>query len=287
MSGWRAQVEVDVEGFDDYRRLFAALLEAARSVNARVYTLQYFANRASYSGRQWLNGLIDGSRDLNARGYEGALRAFDLSPAEASHLALLMTLAHGTDLEKTRARELLALRRRVRREGGVGAEAERYLASWFQPVIREMALLAGFRKRVDWVRRRLRVDVPVDAVADAMRWLVREKLWGESEAGRRLSADDWYAAGHESPGAAARAYHQAMLAQASASIDTVERNERHINGVTVALPARHLPALKERLNLLIEEIGAEAQRLHRDAPETVDTVYQVEVAVFPHTRSPR
>lgn len=280
--GVRRRETVDVESFDDYPALIRALFEAAKEAEPG-FTLQRAADVAGYRSRQWLKSLMDGGKNLSARGVEAVAAVFGLTPSEEEHLRLLYVERHGpTEQARLDAARELGAREHVRRGARFGAEVTEYLSSWHLPAIREMALLRGFRARVDWVRARLLGDFTRAEVQHAIGRLLHHGLWRRRERGD-VAYGDWYATGHEFPHDAGATYHRAMLQRAVEAIDTIASDARHINGLTVALPADRLPALKERVNAFIEQVEAEAQAL---APDQPDTVYQLEVAIFPHTRPP-
>jgi hypothetical protein len=76
------------------------------------------------------------------------------------------------------------------------------------------------------------------------------------------------------------AYHDGMLERAREAIGAFEQDERHILGVTTAIPESLVPEIKEQLNQIQRTLLSACEVLPKER------VYQISIAFFPLTRSP-
>ena len=265
-----------IEDYSEYRDYLRACYEAASKHN-RKYSYRYFASRAGYRAPNWFKRVIDGELNLNARGVDGLTRALGLRAREARFLGLMTTFEHG----RTPAARDAAFRRMIayRRFAETHDESKalyKYLSNWLLPAIREMAELPGFKSTTAWIHRRLRPRQSRAAVESAIATLFKLKLLRRTDSGRVVAGERrWIATGHEVRALAAANYHRRMLKLAQDSIDGFSADERHLNAMTLALPASRLPLLKERINAFVEALSNE------QTDEIPDTVYQIEIALYP------
>ena len=141
---------------------------------------------------------------------------------------------------------------------------------------RELAQRADFVADPAWVARQMQPRITPAQARDALETLFELGMLVEEE-GRVRPADVSVATPHEVAGLAAHNYHQQMLDRARDAIEGADPEERHMLGITVAIPASLVPTLKaeldavqERLLHLCDEHATEAER-----------VYQLGLHLFP------
>ena len=151
-----------------------------------------------------------------------------------------------------------------------------YLSTWYLPAIRELALCADFEPDPSWIAARLRPKITVAQARDALELLLALGMLANCD-GTIRPAEVSVATPHEVSGLALHNYHRQMLDRAHDSIVGVLAAERHLCGVTVAIPASLVPRLKRELDTFQERLLALCDQRAPDA----ERVYQLELLLFP------
>lgn len=269
----------DVFQYVSYRRYLSDWY-AARKRADRRFSHRLFARRAGAASPSLLAEVIAAKRNLSPAMVEGFVRALGLQGSAMAFFGDLVALDQGeTEAERNAAWERIAAHRRFRSARPIEGAAFAYLSSWYVPATRELALRPDFRADPEWVARTLEPRIAPAQAREALETLRALGLLVERD-GRTVPADTSVATAHQVQGLAVHNYHRQMLERARAAIEAVPSIERHLVGVTVAVPEALVPALKreldafqERLLHLCDEHAAGAER-----------VYQIELCLFPLSR---
>jgi uncharacterized protein (TIGR02147 family) len=259
----------DLATYLAYRAYLADWFTAQKAANPR-YSHRMFARRAGVRSPSLLAEVIAGRRNLTPATIDGFARALSLGRDEAALFHDLVAFDQAADhAEKNAAWERIAASRRFRGARPIDGAMVRYLSHWYIPATRELALRADFQPDPAWVAAALLPKITASQARDALDTLLAIGLLVERD-GRTVPADVSVATPHEVAGLAAHNYHREMLERASDAIGTVLPKDRHLCGVTVAIPARLVPQLKreldafqERLLHLCDETAGEAERVYQ------------------------
>lgn len=270
----------DPHAYLSYRAFLRDWFDARKRADAR-FSHRLFAKRAGVSSPSFLGEVIAGKRDLTPATQAGVVLALGLDREGAELFLELVRFEQAeTDAEKNEAWERLSASRRFREARRLEGAAMRYLSRGHYAAVRELALRADFRPDPAWIAGELLPRVSVAEARQALATLLELGLLVEEE-GRVRPAQVSVVTPHEVAGLAAHNYHRDMLARAAESIERVPPAERHLLGVTVAIPRRLLPSLKieldrfqERLLDLCDSHAAEAEQ-----------VYQINLGLFPLSRA--
>ncbi len=273
--------KLDVFQYLSFRVYLQDWFAAQKAVDSR-FSHRLFARRAGVQSPSLFNEIASGKRNLTATNRDGFINALGLNREESTFFADLVELdqARNED-DKNAAWERVAASRRFRSarpiEGGMFA----YLSNWYYPATRELALREDFVADPDWVACRLRPQITKSQARDALRTLLALGMLEETKDGVR-PVDVSLATANEVAGLALHNYHRQMLQRAQDSIVGTLAPERHLLGVTVAVPTTLIPKLKaeldsvqERLLHLCDEHSAKAER-----------VYQLQLCLFPLSSDP-
>jgi uncharacterized protein (TIGR02147 family) len=276
----RRGVEPDLYSYLSYRDYLRDWY-AARKAADRRFSHRLFARRAGVSSPSLLNEVIHGRRNLTARTLEGFLQALGLDDEGRDFFSALVQLDQAeTNEERNDAFQRVESSRRFRSARRIEGAAFRYLSNWFYPAIRELALCAGFQSDPDWIRKQLQPRITRAQAREALQALFELGMLVETDDGVR-AAEVSLATPHKVRGLAAHNYHAQMLERASDSIEDVSPDERHLLGVTVAIPEALVPELKRELNAVQERL----LHLCDDAVDSAERVYQIELCLLPLSRS--
>lgn len=266
----------DVFAYLSYRSYLEDWFTARKAADSR-FSHRLFARRAGATSPSLLNEIVSGKRNLSPSMADGFVRALGLSSSSADFFRDLVALDQApSDAERNAAWERISAHRRFRSARSIEGAAFAYLSSWVIPATRELAMRSDFVAEPEWVARALQPPVTAAAAKEALSVLfdLGMLVWRD---GRAVPCDVSVATPHQVRGLAAHNYHRQMLERALGAIEGVRSSERHLVGVTVAVPERIVPELKaeldrlqERLLHLCDEHSSEAER-----------VYQLELCLFP------
>jgi uncharacterized protein (TIGR02147 family) len=271
----------EVSTYVSYRRFLEDWYRARKAADRR-FSHRLFARRAGVSSPSLLNEIISGKRNLTPSQLPGFLRALGLSGPDAACFRDLVALDQAaTEAERNAAWERLAASRRFREARPIEGAAFAYLSSWHGPAIRELALCSGFRAEAEWIARTLRPRITVTQARDALATLLELGLLVERD-GSMVTAETSVATAHQVHGLAVHNYHRQMLERARDAVEGARSRERHLVGVTVAIPEDLVPELKAELDALQERLLNLCDARATEA----ERVYQIELCLFPLSRAP-
>ncbi|MCP4873015.1 MAG: TIGR02147 family protein [Proteobacteria bacterium] len=261
----------------DFRKYLDDWFTARKAANRR-YSHRLFARKAGHKNPSLLLLVVQGKRNLTGPNVVGFSRALGLTGAEARFFERLVQLGQAKTSEEQNAAwaEISASRRfrEVRELEGLGFEA---ISRWYHSAIHELARRDDFVPDPAWIARTLQPKVTVAQARKALELLMSVGMLEEDDNGRPQPRDVSLVTPHEVAGLAARNYHDGMLDLARRSIADVPREQRHLLGVTVCIPASLIPRLKRELDEFQERL-LDLCDSAEDAPEQV---YQAHLALFP------
>ncbi|MEZ4321567.1 MAG: TIGR02147 family protein [Myxococcota bacterium] len=272
-------MQPELYSYLSYREYLGDWYAARKAADSR-FSHRLFARRAGVSSPSLLNEVIGGRRNLTPRTLEGFVHALELDDEAAAFFAALVDLDQAvTDEERNAAFRRVESSRRFRGARRIEGAGFRYLSNWFYPAIRELALCGGFQADPEWIRKQLQPPITAAQAREALDALFEIGLLVQ-EGDTVRAAEVSVATPHRVSGLAANNYHKQMLERASDSIEGASPDERHLLGVTVAIPASLVPELKRELNAMQERL----LHLCDDAVDDAERVYQVELCLVPLTR---
>lgn len=267
----------DVITYLDYRRFLRDWFDWKKADNSR-YSHRLFARRAGVRSPSLLLLVSEGKRNLTAQTTQGFCDAMALDEPSTRHFSLLVRMDQAeTSAERAEALEEILATKRFREARRLEAGGFQYMAHWWFPAIHELARRTDFRPDPAWIAAQLDPPVPVDRAAQALEALLDIGLLAPDDEGVPRPTDASVVTPHEVADVAIQAYHEGMLRRAVESIDRFPRSQRHLLGLTVAIPGSLVPVVKARLN----EVQRELLSLC-DQPAH-EQVYQLSIAFFPLT----
>jgi uncharacterized protein (TIGR02147 family) len=243
----------DVYGFVDFRAYLRAWFDAKKKRNPR-FSHRAFARRAAQKSPSALLAVIDGKRNLTPPMAEAFVRAMGLDPEETEFFLALVRLQCADDPDlRDQALAQVRATRRFREARRLEGQSLEYLARWYYPAVRELAACAGFKADPEWIAGVLRPPITLAQATEALALLVDLGLLVPEEPGRLRPADVSLVTPHELAGLAARQYHLQMIECARGSL-AYPPKDRHLCGVTVAVPAPMVAVLKRELDRFQERL---------------------------------
>jgi len=268
--------DLDIFQYLSYRQYLDDWFSAQKAADDR-FSHRLFARRAGVRSPSLLKEVIGGRRNLTPNTVPGFAKALRLRGESAEFFRALVRLDQAdTHAEKNEAWEHVAASRRFRQARPIDGGMMRVLSNWYYLAIRELAQCQDFDPDPVEVAHRLHPRISVAQAREALDTLFELGMLVE-EHGHVRAAEVSIATPHEVVGVAAQNYHRGMLQRAAESMESVDRDERHLLGVTVAIPAEMVPTLKAELDAFQERLMHLCDERVADA----DTVYQINLQLVP------
>ena len=273
----------DLFAYLDYRRYLADWFAWRKEENPR-FSHRLFARLAGQRSPSLLLSIIDRQRNLTPVTAQAFAQALKLTEEQQAFFDALVELDQGeTHEQRNAAFERVAATRRFRAARRIEGEAFRFLSHWYYPAIHELVKRPDFQDEPEWVARALRPRIKASEARialDEMRSL--GLLRPDPTTGRLGQADASVVTPHEVEGLAVHNYHREMIGLALDALSQAAPPERHLLGLTVAVPSSLVPTLKAELNALQERL------LHicDSADAAPERVVQINLNLFPLTADP-
>ena len=221
-------------------------------------------------------GFLFGLPALRLSGVYLALATFSLAIAMPQFLKL------GTfESRESKLRALDRMRKYAsyRRKNPVEADFFEYVGRWYHLAIREMARLPEFKADPEWIRPRLKVKVPTPVIRRALEFLLEHGYLQTGPDGTTTTSKETLKVESEVFKGAMIQFHKQMFGLATESMDNSTGAERNILGYTFALG----PESYSRAKKIIDQALSDLVELEQSTADK-ETIYQVELALFPLTR---
>ena len=260
----------------DYRAWLRDWYEARKAANPR-FSHRAFVRRTGQKSPSLLADVIERRRILTPELVQAFGKECKLDAEEQRHFALLVELDQAKDPDtRNAAWERISASRRFREARKVEGDSFQYVAEWYFPAIRELALRDDFVDDPAWVAKTLHPRITPGQARKALATLKDLGMLVEAD-GRWIQAEGAIVTPREVLGLAVDRYHRGMLDLARDGIRGVSAKERHYLGVTVCIPQSLVPKLKGELNAFTERL----LELCDGADEPADRVYQMQLTLFP------
>lgn len=268
-------METNLFAFADHREFLKAYL-SERGPSQGVRAL---ARKAGFKSPGYLTMLVKGDRKLTPRSAEMLARALAL---KGSSRQLLIAFARldscRSEKEKQQAQsEILRIKSR-RPEFRINAKQYSFLATWYCPVIYALLSEEGANPTSAQFAAYLGRGVSVAMVEKALSDLEFLGLIERDTAGEWRQVHKALATPEDIREIAVQQYHRNNLELAEAAL-SLPPEEREFGGLTVAVPRRLLPKVKDKIRALRSELNEMLS-----AEKSAADVYQISINLFPLTK---
>ena len=273
---------IDVTRFIDYRDYLKALYQRAKSEIHR-YSYLEFASDLSFSRSNVIRLIIVGERPLTDKSAAKIARALDLKGTHRRYFTTLVKYQSSRQgQDRDRLFNLLLKYRKESEPKALDLKMVEYYKNWYNPIIREMVGLVDFTGEASWIQKKLSFGLRLEEVKRALELLAEIGVIEFDESTGLYQRSGKVITDPEVDGMAIILYHQKMIEMAKESMTTVSPLQREIRAVTVALPEKAIPTLKQRiLDWSMEVMAMEDEHIEDGA----EGVYQVNFQMFPFTKS--
>jgi len=266
-------------GYLDYRAFLRDLF-AQKKAEESGFSHRAFSRRAGLRSTNYLNLVMAGRRNLTPVAARQFAKGFALGKDETEYFCELVVYCQAkTAEERGRAYERLGKFRKFRSAHQLAAAQSDYHAHWYYPAIRELAARPDFAFDPAWIAKALIPPISVVEAKRAVSRLLELGLLTRTKGGRLKQTTELVTTGSGPLGHQIVAYHRAMMARASESIDRIPREEREISSLTLCVSQDVLLQLKLRIREFRKELLQLAEL--EGKPERV---VQLNFQLFPLSR---
>ena len=263
--------------YQDYRKYMQDYYEERK--RSSVFSWREFSRLAGFSSPNYMQLVCEGKSRLSKRGVEGVADAMGLEDAERDYFRAMERFDDARD----DAKKMLAFNemQKIAKENRlrvVDAEAFKYFESWVNPVMRELAPIMPGAKPLELARN----CYPVVSAADirqSLDFLVHADFLRKVGEGAFEQTEKVVTGSSEAIPLALRSTNRQMSKLATAAIDNVPAESRHVAGVTLGLSEPTYRWLVEKLEMLRKEVVSIAAK-----EKEYDKVYRLNLQLFPLTK---
>lgn len=261
----------------DYRAFLRDWYDAAKK-SASGTSFRKLSKAAGFSSSSALSHIMSGDRNLSSESTEAVAVAFGLDEPGTEFFRALVALDQGrTEEERNEAWAYLSATKRFRSARRLQGDSVRFLSTWFMPAVHQLAACEDFRPDPEWIASAMRPGITVEQAQEALEVLTSIGLLRPREDGSLEPVDATLVVPPEVEQLAVCNYYRQMSERGGASVAGFQPEERHLLGVTVAIPPDLLPAVKTEL----DRMQARLLDLCDGAAEPAQTVYQINLQFFP------
>lgn len=260
----------------DYRR-FLADYYAYQKARRYGFSFRVFSRRAGIRSSNYLRLVIDGKRNLTHSMAERFAMGCELSGTAAEFFCDLVEYAQAdTTRDRNRAYERLNGYRQFRAARKLDSAQATYHSTWYLPAIRELVKHPEFDPDPRWIARQLLPRITKREAERGVGLLLELGLLVRDGEGILQQAEPLLTTGPGPLGNHIYNYHHMMLERAAAALDGMDREERELSCVTLAVSQAKFEEIKTRVRAFRRQLLHEAER--EQQPERV---IQVNFQLFP------
>lgn len=260
----------------DYRKFLAAYYEN-RKKSFPGFSYRYFSQKIGLNSPSFLKHVIDGKRNLTTSMIERFSNALQLTSREGRYFRNLVLFNQAkTSGEKQEHYAVLRSMAGSVKEAVLGSNYFDYFAHWYTPVIRELVCLHSFGDDFQALADTLKPPIRLGEAKAALALLFRLNLIEKQDDGTCRQTATALVADSAITSLAIRSYTRTMLGHSLDALDTVDKRERHISGLTMGISpeafdvlAAEIEAFKDRVKIIV----------NRDTGG--NRVFQLNVSMFP------
>ncbi len=260
----------------DYRKFLADYYHTKKE-NSRFFSYRYFSQKTGLNSPSFLKAVIDGKRNLTRQMAERFCKALNLSLKETMYFCNLVLFNQAkTSSEKQEHYMVLRSMVGLVKESVLNADQYDYFANWYTSVIRELICLYDFKQDYQLLADMVKPAISQSEAKSAVNLLLKLKLVETGSNGIYQQTAKAIVADSSIQSIGTRSFMRAMIEHSKSALDTFDRNERHISGITMGISpeaydvlAAEIEAFKDRIKVIVNNDSGS------------NRIYQMNIALFP------
>lgn len=262
--------------FIDFRKYLADYYQYKKETS-QYFSYRYFARKIGINSPSFLKNIIDGKRNLTRQMAERFCKALGLTEKEKLyfHNLVLFNQAKTSGEKQVHYTVLRSISGGVK-EAVLNTDKFDYFSNWYTPVIRELICIHDFKDNYHLMASMLIPKISVSDAKSAVELLLRLKLVERNESGGYKQTAEAVVADDTVTSLAIRSFTQTMIDHSKLALDTLDKNQRNISGVTLSISSEaykminsEITAFKDRVKFIVCHDNASSR------------VYQLNISLFP------
>ena len=262
--------------FIDYRKYLDSYYKEKKS-SSRHFSYRAFARKTGINSPSFLKHVIDGKRNLTITAIEKFSSALKHTKKEAVYFKHLVLFNQAkTSSEKQEHYAVLRSMTHTVQESVLKKGQFDYFDKWYTVVIRELVCLYNFKDDYKMLAKAIVPPITPSEAKKSVELCIRLGLIERKEDGTCIQSSQAIAVDDTITSMAVRSFTQKMLESAKSALNTFDKTERNISGITLGIS-------KATYDVLAAEIDAFKDRVKEivNRDEQSSQVYQLNVSLFP------
>ena len=245
---------------------------------SRHFSTRYLSQKTGIKSPNFFKRVIDGTRNLTPAACEKLITALEFSgKKEAIFFRHLVGFNQAATAEEKQEHYsvMVSLMHSVE-QYRLTADQYSYYTKWYTSVIRELVCLHDFQDDFRAIARAITPPITPAEVKNSLKLLLRLKLLKKKSDGTYQQSQSAVRTNAHVQSLALREFYRQILDRAKESIDTADRSERNLSGMTVGISracfdviSTEIEAFKDRLATIVAKDSYS------------DRVYQISLSIFP------
>lgn len=266
--------------YSDYRAFMADYFDEQKATKYG-FSYQYFANKAGIKARDFIYRVIKGSKNLSNTSSLKIAQAMDLKKKEIDFFQALVSFNQSTAHEEKmhyyqQMSEIKQKSNRTPKLALLEDDQIEFHAKWYHAVVRSLIGLISFSGDYEELASRVIPAITVREAKKSVALLERLGLIYKDNDGMYHITTATITTGDAFRSMALHTYYRNCFKLMENSMDTIDRSERNISGLTLGVSKESYKAMVDRLADLRKEFILLAQD-----DSKADQVYNVTIGLYP------
>jgi uncharacterized protein (TIGR02147 family) len=265
---------IDLFDYHDYRLFLRDWFDHARENQS--LSIRDIAEKCELS-TGYLPMILSGQRNLSEKSLLKLQNVLKMNQEQLAYFKSLMDLSDSvTQSERLKSFEDIKKSRSYRKKSPKEVEIFKYLSSWLNVAIRELAFRRDFESDPEWIQKRLVQKVSTRDISEATQFLISHGFLVKNQHGQFMPGEkhlDCFTGVYR---LSLGEFHKQMFGLAAQSIDLTPRDQRNLLGHTFLIPENQIESVK----MILDETLAKLQKLGSEFREP-GPVYHVILSTFP------
>jgi|WetSurMetagenome_2_1015567.scaffolds.fasta_scaffold177422_1 uncharacterized protein (TIGR02147 family) len=262
--------------FIDYRQFLAEYYRNKKE-SSRYFSYRYFSQKIGLNSPSFLKAVVEGKRNLTRPMLERFGKAMNLTSKELIYFKNLVFFNQAkTSAEKQEYYTALKAMAGGVKESILNSDQFEVFSDWYIPVVRELICLYDFKNDYHKLASVIKPRIGAHEANAAVGLLLRLKMVvQQSDSVYRQVAPSMVADGSVTS-LAVRSFTRTMIDHSKNALDTMDKNERHISGITMGISPEtyevlttEIEAFKDRVKIIVNNDTKSSR------------IYQMTLSLFP------
>jgi uncharacterized protein (TIGR02147 family) len=266
---------LNIFNYIDYREFLENFYNEQKALN-KVFSYQYFANKAGFKSKSFIKLVIDGKKNLTTDSIQKLNNVLKLNEKSFSYFCDLVAFNQTRSVQQ-RNFYLEKLTQYNKRSIATMILQQQYeiYSKWYYNAIRELVITLDFKDDFELLGKKLKPVISARKAREAVKLLLKLGLI-EKSGDKYIQKDPVITTGDEVRSLAISNFHIQNLALAISSIETIQSSSRDISCLVLGLS-------EDGFNLVKEEIRKFRKKLLEiaTAQTMINRVYHVSFQAIP------